>query len=104
MSRTPLEVLESIRLEMAKIRALHKEHTELYILNKTKYDVLSTNFILKVAEGKSMAEKEREAKNQFEEDYVTYKRDKARTEGLDREFRNLDAQRSILQTRIANEK
>jgi hypothetical protein len=98
----PINTLEKIRLEMAKIRKQHSEQTKLYILAKTRYDVKSTSYILTI-EGKfSMAEKERKAKKEFVQDYMEYKTAKAEAEYYDREFRNLDAQRSILQTRIAN--
>lgn len=101
--KTPLQTLEAIRLEMAKIREIHSKETKAYILNKTKFDVLSTKFVLIDAKGKSMAEKEREAKKVFEADYLEYKAAKASSEALDREFRNLDAQSRILMVRIKNE-
>lgn len=100
MGTHPLQTLEGIRREMAAMRKKHSEQAQLYILNKLKYEVLATNFILKDANGKSMAEKEREAKNFFISEYSEYKKAKALVEGYDREFKNLDSQRSIIMVRI----
>lgn len=96
-----VEELERIQQDLQRFRTNHGTQAALYISKKAEYQVKEAKFIKNELEKNATKTKTylKEVFMDQESDlYVEYKEAKAEMEGLDRSLRNLDTQRSIIQT------
>jgi hypothetical protein len=94
--------LDGIRKELAKIRSPHAEACETYYSKKAEYDFgLAKSIHENPASTKADVEREYLSKN--EELYNDYKKAHGTMEAHDRTLKNLDAQRSIIQSQMKRE-
>ena len=96
-----IEALEDIQTELGSFRTKHGQATYEYHTEKSEYTVQEARYIKDALDSnptKTKVSLKEVFAAEHEKLYTSYKEAKGHMEGLDRTLRNLDAQRSIIQT------
>lgn len=96
-----VEELENIQKELSSFRTKHGQATYEYHTLKSEYTIKEQEYIkhnLDLNKTLTKTSLKEGAVLEYTDEYTQYKEAKGHMEGLDRTLRNLDAQRSIIQT------